>query len=324
MSQIKISNLTTYTGSTSDVRWFIMNNGGNTETFKFSGYPAQLIAGTGTDSYRTPNAVASNNSSIAIGNLANCAGNLSIAVGDDAQANGVLSLAIGYKTRANVGNGQVCIGWDSSAGDSSVIIGGSNIGTGQESTIVGYNSEVTRNKSNLIGTISQITNGDYQNILGSYDSRITSSNNYNNIIGGEGNTISGTTSGTTLIGLRNYVQPTLNDLTYSNNYHALRTYSTKVQTLTSGVTFTFDLNEGGKGQFALTGASTIDITNVRDGQSFMVKTQTNGNYTITWTATGYTFEFEGGIKDPGNTTTDIFVFEVFGTTIYGNRRHNYS
>jgi len=56
----------------------------------------------------------------------------------------------------------------------------------------------------------------------------------------------------------------------------------------------------------------------------MIKTQTDGNYVTTWTASGYTFVFEGGLKDPGNNVTDIFVFEVFGSVIYGNRRHNYS
>jgi hypothetical protein len=56
----------------------------------------------------------------------------------------------------------------------------------------------------------------------------------------------------------------------------------------------------------------------------MIKTQTDGNHTMTWTATGYTFVFTGGLKDPGNNVTDIFVFEVFGSVIYGNRRHNYS
>jgi hypothetical protein len=57
----------------------------------------------------------------------------------------------------------------------------------------------------------------------------------------------------------------------------------------------------------------------------MIKTQTDGNYVMTWTATGgYTFLFEGGIKDPGNNVIDIFKFEVFGNVIYGSRAHNFS
>jgi hypothetical protein len=85
------------------------------------------------------------------------------------------------------------------------------------------------------------------------------------------------------------------------------------------------LDNGAKSQFYITGTSTINITNVRDGASFMIKTQADGNHTMTWTATGgYTFLFEGGIKDPGNNVIDIFQFEVFGNVIYGSRKHNFS
>jgi hypothetical protein len=112
--------------------------------------------------------------------------------------------------------------------------------------------------------------------------------------------------------------------TYVENIHSYRTPSTQVQPISSGTTFTCNLENGAKSQFYITGTSTINITNVRDGASFMIKTQTDGNHTITWTATGYTFVFTGGLKDPGNNVTDIFVFEVFGSVIYGNRRHNYS
>jgi hypothetical protein len=113
--------------------------------------------------------------------------------------------------------------------------------------------------------------------------------------------------------------------TYVENIHAYRTPSTQVQSVSSGTTFTCNLNNGAKSQFYITGTSTINITNVRDGASFMIKTQTDGNYNITWTATGgYTFLFEGGTKDPGNNVIDIFQFEVFGNVIYGSRKHNFS
>jgi len=38
MANVKISALPSYTGSAADLRWFVMNNSGETETFKFSGY----------------------------------------------------------------------------------------------------------------------------------------------------------------------------------------------------------------------------------------------------------------------------------------------
>jgi Head domain of trimeric autotransporter adhesin len=217
MANTKISQLPSYTGTAADLRWFVMNNSGETETYKYSGYSSQLVPGTGTDSYRTPNATAGNTSSIALGNTAVCNGNLSIAIGNNAQANGVLSMAIGYNTTANSGNGQLCIGWDSNAGDSSVIVGGSNNGPGQESSIAGYNNDVTVNKSTIVGTINTITGGEHQNILGSYNSQISSSGWYNNIFGGANNTITGTTSGATLLGMTNY-SPTRSDATFAMAY----------------------------------------------------------------------------------------------------------
>jgi hypothetical protein len=147
--------------------------------------------------------------------------------------------------------------------------------------------------------------------------------NLSAIIGGSNNTITG---GTHQVMLGTSGRTADADYTtYVENIHTFRTPSTRVQPVSSGTTFTCNLDNGAKSQFYLTGTSTINITNVRDGASFMIKTQTTGNYNITWTATGgYTFVFEGGLKDPGNNVTDIFVFEVFGSVIYGNRRHNYS
>jgi hypothetical protein len=82
--------------------------------------------------------------------------------------------------------------------------------------------------------------------------------------------------------------------------------------------------EGGKSQFYITGSSTIDITNVRDGASFVIKTQTDGGHTIGWSASGYTFLFAGGTSNPGNNKIDLFRFEVFGSVIYGERIGDFS
>jgi len=72
MSNIKISNLTTWTGTPTDIKWFVMNNAGNTETYKVSGYTAGLVPGTGTDSLKSSltstQGIASGTESIAIGN----------------------------------------------------------------------------------------------------------------------------------------------------------------------------------------------------------------------------------------------------------------
>jgi hypothetical protein len=325
MANTKISQLPSYTGTAADLRWFVMNNSGETETFKFSGYTSQLVPGTGTNSLRTLNAtsaigedslsigptnIASNFASIAIGRNNQSTNDLSYAIGGSSIVSGFVSLVLGYSTSVS---GQYSVG----LGAESNIAGSFSFG-------VGRFINVARNFSNAIGTNTNITNGQYQNTIGT-NHNITSSGEQNSIFGGFGNTISGATSGATLVGLSGYTDANINDCAYVNNLQVLRTPSTRVQSVSSGTTFTCNLNLGAKSQFYITGTSTINITNVRDGASFMIKTQTDGNYVMTWTATGgYTFVFEGGIKDPGNNVTDIFVFEVFGSVIYGNRRHNYS
>lgn len=55
MSNVKISQLPEYTGGSPDLRWFIMNNSGETETYKYSGYSSQIIPGNGNESYITIN-----------------------------------------------------------------------------------------------------------------------------------------------------------------------------------------------------------------------------------------------------------------------------
>ena len=352
MANTKISQLPSYTGSAADIRYFVMNNSGETTTYKFSGYTSQLIPGTGTDSYRTINAVgAAGTNSIAIGKGAAASGNDSICIGDIgssiSSSAGTNSVIIGKHAQAT-GNYQTIIGNATyGSGNFVISIGSENASYAPNAIVVGNYSRATGTQGITIGNNNDRNIGEYSIILGN-NNRIAEAPNfyggvynvvignnswinnsvngigYNSIIGGFGNYITGTTSGATLVGLRNFTEPTLNDTAYVDNLQVLRTPSTKVQPVSSGTTFTCNLDNGAKSQFYITGTSTINITSVRDGASFMIKTQTDGNHTITWTATGYTFVFEGGIKDPGNNVTDIFVFEVFGSVIYGNRRHNYS
>jgi hypothetical protein len=225
------------------------------------------------------------------------------------------------------------------------IIGGqSNTNSATGSDIIGGQSNTLSTSNSVIvnGISSTISgSGGVSGIYSSQNSTINADGTYNIIIGGFGNTINGSSAAfssiigsynSSLVDRNNSVMlgtsgrtGTSDYTTYVENIHAYRTPSTQVQPISSGTTFTCNLNNGAKSQFYITGTSTINITNVRDGASFMIKTQTDGNYVMTWTATGgYTFVFEGGIKDPGNNVTDIFVFEVFGSVIYGNRRHNYS
>lgn len=356
MANTKISQLPSWTGTAADLRWFVMNNSGENETFKFSGYTSPFRKGDTTDSIVSNN-IATNKvagpSDFVQGssNQIQTTGGYSLIIGSD--SNTITSAAAGYNTivgsfgcvvNNNYGS-NVYASRNSTAGGYFAGILSSNessVSNGRASVIVGGEGNNLQGQYN--GTLAgkQLTNNSwYSVVLGGFNNSISSTAaELDAIIVGDGNTISSTgkhnvliastastiTSGSNIIGLGliDRTSLTQNNTTFVENAHAFRTYSTTVQSVSSGSTFTCNLNNGGKAQFYLTANTTIDITNVRDGQSFIIKTQTNGNYTITWTATGYTFVFEGGTKDPGNTTTDLFVFEVFGSVIYGNRRHNYS
>jgi hypothetical protein len=348
---VYISQLPEYSGSAADSRWFIMNNSGETTTFKFSGYSTSITFGTGTDSIKSTNATdASGTNSIAIGKGAQAQGVDTVVIGNNASASSTPSdrtVAIGR--HGSLGSGKlisigsgayisgdnsIAIGHETAASNGSIVLGGGSASraNGLHSITIGNNNEqnlgektieIGYNNRNALPPTFQ--GSAFSVILGSEHRVETGAGySYNNIIGGFGNYITGNTSGTTLIGLVNYTEPLLNDTVYLNNLQVLRTPSTQVQPISSGTTFTCNLDNGAKSQFYITGTSTVNITNVRDGASFMIKTQTDGNHNMTWTATGYTFVFTGGLKDPGNNVTDIFVFEVFGSVIYGNRRHNYS
>ena len=49
MANTKISQLPIWSGTAADLRWFVMNNSGQTETFKFSGYTSPFRFGDGTN-----------------------------------------------------------------------------------------------------------------------------------------------------------------------------------------------------------------------------------------------------------------------------------
>ena len=433
MANVKISALTTWTGTPRDVRWFIMNNSGNTQTFKYSGYAASITFGVGTNSIASVSGSSAGQTSIAIGVSSSAIAEKDIAIGSGAvtssgsqntsigtntSAGGNNSVAIGVGSVAS-GSASVSIGRNSTASNSgAVALGDSNIASGAQSFSVGEGNTASGTRASSFGwnnsasggyalsfgrlsqasgnggvaggnearanaegaivigwTINQVTQGQGNTILGGDNNYITATNSKNNslfgtsncditgttgqysaMIGGYGNDFGNVGSGTTIVGGQfNFIStssfssligsnnsilsgrtrtiglglsgrtPTVDNTTLVENLHVYRTPSTQVQPISSGTTFTCNLDNGAKSQFYITGTSTINITNVRDGASFMIKTQTDGNYVMTWTATGgYTFLFEGGIKDPGNNVIDIFKFEVFGNVIYGSRAHNFS
>jgi hypothetical protein len=241
MANTKISQLPTWTGTNADIRWFVMNNDGETETYKFSGYSAQLIVGTGTGSFRTPTQTASGTNSIAIGTGASATGNNSVCIGDlagqtvsnnsisigkHAQSIGDNIIVIGATSYTNGAYG-IAIGTDTASNNAGIVIGSNasrataihsiTLGNNNQRNIGGYSSILGYN--NKIADAPNFSPGNYNNIIASNSTINGTSALYgnNNIFGGNNNTITGTTSGATLLGLSNY-NATRSDATFAMAY----------------------------------------------------------------------------------------------------------
>jgi hypothetical protein len=178
MANTKISQFNSWSGTAADLRWFLMNNSGETETFKFSGYTSQLVPGTGANSYKTLNATsAASAQGIAIGlnadtkSGANCivigngavtnannpaddivigtaantqSGAGGIAIGKNARAGGIIrkAVAIGQDVQAT-GTG-IIVGWSATAnGDGACAFGILNTASAESSTAVGVLANCT-------------------------------------------------------------------------------------------------------------------------------------------------------------------------------------
>lgn len=221
MAQIKISNLTTYTGNPEDIRWFVINNSGNTETFKYSGYTSPLKYGSNNGNILSNNyssTAAPNPYDIVIGG----SGNTITAPNDGNFIFGGFDNAI---TTPNGGYGSAIISSYSSTltngGFGSIIAGGydntlSNINNWGGAIIGGENNSLNGARSGFMGggngnTIAQTysfviggaannANGAWSGIIGGSNNAITTSQRavicggiFNGITSGSFNFIGGGT-----------------------------------------------------------------------------------------------------------------------------------
>lgn len=159
MANTKISQLPTWSGTAADLRWFVMNNSGNTETFKFSGYTSQLIPGPGITAYRTLNSGTPNvtgDNDIVMGSNARTTNIGGIAIGKNAIAGGVVrhAVAIGQDTSAT-GTG-IIVGFNGNAnGDAACAFGINNTATAETSIAIGYGNNATATNAVCIGRDSR-------------------------------------------------------------------------------------------------------------------------------------------------------------------------
>jgi hypothetical protein len=198
-----------------------MNNSGETETYKYSGYSGQLIKGTGASGYRTPTSFANGNNAISIGAI-DASGDSDIMIGSGANytasnnsigiGRGVYMLIAPYSI--NIGEG------NANQGSHTIVIGSTYGGRTSRSmaeaalTIGNGNQNNQGYRSIVFGNLNNIASGNYNTIIGNNHSILDG--NYNSILGGDNNTISGTTSGATMVGCSNK-SATRNDATFVEN-----------------------------------------------------------------------------------------------------------
>lgn len=93
-------------------------------------------------------------------------------------------------------------------------IGRLALNTGNVGLVVGYNSTNSASTGVVIGTGNDVSGGVGGAIFAGTSNDITSSGNYNTIIGGTGNLISGSVSGATILGMSSYTGAATDNAVY--------------------------------------------------------------------------------------------------------------
>jgi len=311
MANKKISQLTTTT-TADDNSWIVMNDSGNTATYRIkrvdllAGTDAVgLVAGTGTDSIKstltsTP-ATASGTNSIAIGkgasstntgsitygnNTTNDKAN-AIAIGNDIFSVGERSVSIGKGLYGDATKGTIQIGDDLAASQGSIVIGNTaengnpSRATGTRGITIGASN--TNNKGNnavVIGSASIIDNGagggsTQSVILGGKSHTISSTGTNNMILGGASHNLSGATNYTTFLNLQTQPTSLASNTTYVDKLVGV---GNSTQLNTGGGTNT--QTAGSKNNFVVGSGNTIG-----GSSSFHVvfgegNSNTNGNHPL--------------------------------------------
>lgn len=261
-------------------------------------------------------------SSVVGGNPTNVVvGNNNTASAYGAWVVGGFSLASGERSFRWGNNGSATATESFSWGEQVLVSGLRSLGFGDYSTIQTNYSYVFGNDNDITGSGSL-----FQGIWGGSGNRITSSAAHNTILGGLGNTISGTSENVVLLGLNGFVSPTENNTTYTQNHASLgQTYNGYYDNL-SGGTFTIDWNNGNTQKLFMTSDITLDFTNVKSGATYKLAVENGGTHNITSvSASGFTILCEGGsIPNITNNGKDLCVLEVIGTEIYVRHFSNFS
>lgn len=229
-----------------------------------------------------------------------------------------------------------------SGADACIIIGGqygqitgstSNynlIGGGQSNRVYAstHSASVCGASNEVIGTsnFSGIFVGQTNTISGATHAGIVGGTNHSNkgnrsvIVGGSGNTI--THERSVILG-GSGLTSNENDEVLVQNLKISGQTSGNFHDNGSGSTQTIDWNEGNLQRINLTANTSITLTNLKPGGTYMLYMNNGGAHSISSvSATGYTFKYEtNGLPAITHNSTDLFVFDVFGTDTCYVRYH---
>ena len=205
MANTKISQLPSYTGTAADLRWFVMNNSGETETFKYSGYTSPFKTGS------------VDNSATLIGYAASNAGRAGVLVGGSSTSYSNTANSIVWGEGNYVGTDQqypsavferAC----NSTGSGNLVAGNNSSASGGYSLVVGEGCSSSTVWGVSLGRSNSIDGGSYMSIVAGNINGIQ--NSYAAVVFGEQNSINGSQHSAVLGGK-------LNSITSSSPYNAI-------------------------------------------------------------------------------------------------------
>jgi|688.fasta_scaffold171173_2 hypothetical protein len=359
MANTKISQLPSYTGTAADLRWFVMNNSGETETFKFSGYssPYKVVGTTNSNNIYDTNAMGGDFSSIVAGEnntIPSPAGRNFIGGGIDNEITGsqdsvilgsydCIIRAVGrcgiYSSYqgdiTQTPNYQCAIMASAycsiSYGNATAIVGGyTNTINGTDndrSVIIGGESNTltsTLDGTILNGGFNTLTSSPKSSIVGGYTNTITNSTD-SSIIGGTGNTMSGKTN-VVMLGTSGRTA-SADNTTYVENLRVFR--QAQYGNFNNGsraTNYTIDWDNGNIQKVVLTGSCVFSATNITDGTTYIFKVSqdNSGNRAATWSSG--IFKFANSTPptlSTGANAVDIFTFVAMDGLLYGVAQLNF-
>ena len=214
MANVKISALPTWSGTAADLRWFVMNNSGETETFKFSGYtsPYKRVSTNNSNNIYDTNAMGAGQFNTIIGGSSNT-------LSSDSDFNAIVggtsnTISAGNRTRNGMLGGS---GNSITNGDYSVILGAADststasfaailAGYGNNNNtycgVVGGYGNTNGGEVNMIFGNQCSTQGACGGIIGARSSQLqgNTSTNIDCFIGGGNTNIIATSIRTTILG----------------------------------------------------------------------------------------------------------------------------